>query len=175
MKIRRNERTRAGAPLDRAKTAAGQKGTEDDDLRRHLLVHAARLSTYPLVREEIRSIIMARDTLTGLAPMDVSAVYKGKGKGKEKDEEKNPATNPDAEVICYCSHRKRHRKRDCRTFEKDKDKKGVNAVEQAPGLTPRATAAPSVTSSRVIMIELDDCNPAVSHMTTRKWWDRSSG
>ena len=27
---------------------------------------------------------MARDTLTGLAPMDVSAVYKGKGKGKGK-------------------------------------------------------------------------------------------
>ena len=27
-------------------------GIEDDDLRRHLLMHAARLSTYPLVREE---------------------------------------------------------------------------------------------------------------------------
>ena len=40
-------------------------------------------SSYTLVREEIRSIIMARDTLSGLAPLDVSAVYEGKGKGKE--------------------------------------------------------------------------------------------
>ena len=42
------------------------------------------------------------------------------------------------------------------TFEKDKDKKGVNAAEQAPGLRPGAAAAPSVTPSRVSMIELDD-------------------
>ena len=109
--------------------------------------------------------------------MDVSAVYKGKGKGKgkkgkaknkgkgknkEEDKEKDPATNPDAVMICYYCHRKGHRKRDCRTFEKDKDKKGVNAVEQAPGLTPGAAAAPSVTPSRVSMIQLDDWILAVS-------------
>ena len=64
------------------KIAVVQKGLEDEDLRRHLLMHAARLSMYPIAREEIRSIIMARDTLTGPAPMDVSAVYKGEGKGK---------------------------------------------------------------------------------------------
>ena len=92
------------------KISVVQKGIEDDDPRRHLLMHVARFSTYPLVREEIRSIIMARDTLTGPAPMDVSAVYKGKGEGKgkgknkEKDEEKDPATNPDAEIICCCGH-----------------------------------------------------------------------
>ena len=110
-------------------------------------MHAGRLTTYPLVREESRS---ARDTLTGPAPMDVSAVYKGegkdkgKGKNKEKDKEKDPAANPDEEMICCYYHRKGHRKRDCRTFEKDKDKKGVNAVEA------------SVRPSRVSMIELDD-------------------
>ena len=59
-------------------------------------------------------------------------------------------------MICYYCHLKGHRKRDCRTFEKDKDKKGVNAVEQAPGWTPGAAAAPSVTPSLVSMIELDD-------------------
>ena len=78
------------------------------------------------------------------------------------DKEKDPAANPDADRICYYCHRKGHRKRDCRTFEKDKDKKGVNAVEQAPGLTPSAAAAPSVTPSRVSMIELDDWILAVS-------------
>ena len=66
------------------KIAVVQKGIEDDDLRRPLLMHAALRSTYPLVREEIRSVVMARDTLTGPAPMDVSAVYKGNGKGKGK-------------------------------------------------------------------------------------------
>ena len=59
-----------------------------------------------LVREEI---LMARDTLTGPAPMDVSAFYKGKGKGKGKrkkgkgknmeKEKQIPAANPDAEMI----------------------------------------------------------------------------
>ena len=61
--IRRYERTCGEVLSDRVKIAVVQKGIEDDDLRRHLLMHAARLTTYPLVREEIRSIIMARDTL----------------------------------------------------------------------------------------------------------------
>ena len=111
--------------------------------------------------------------------MDVSAVYigkkgkeKGKGKGKkgkgkskvksdDKGKEKDPAANPDAEIVCYYCHRKGHRKRDCSAFEKD-SKKGVNAVDQAPGLTPVVDAAPSGTPSRVSMIELDDWILAVN-------------
>ena len=53
---------------------------------------------------------------------------KSKGKSDDKGKEKDPAANPDAEIICY----------HCRkgsAFEKD-SKKGVNAVDQAPGLTP---------------------------------------
>ena len=91
-----------------------------------------------LVRKGIRSIIMVRDTLTRLAPMDVGAVYKGKGKGKkgksknkEKNKEKDPATNPDAGMICYYCHRKGHHKRDWRTFEKDKDKMGERSGTSA--------------------------------------------
>ena len=108
---------------------------------------------------------MTRDTLTGPAPMDVSAVYEGrgkgkgkncKGKGKNKDKEKGSHGEP------RCSdHRKGHRKRNCRTFEQDKEK-GVDAVVQAPGLSPGSAAAPSVTPSRVSMIELDDWILAVS-------------
>ena len=128
-------------------------------------MHAARRSTYPPVLEGIRSITMARDTLTVLAPMDVSVVCKGKGldngkegegkkgKGNNKEKEKDSSTNPGTEMICHC-HRKGHRKLDCGTFEKDKDKKGVTAVQQAPALTRGAAAAPSVTPSRVSMIEL---------------------
>ena len=118
----------------------------------------------------MRSIITARETLNGPTPMDVSAIYKkkkgkekGKGRGQEgkgkstgksddKVNEKDPAANPDAEIFCYYCHWKGHRKRDCRAFEND-SKKGVNAVDQAPGLTPGADAAPSGTPSRVSMIE----------------------
>ena len=124
-------------------------------------MHASRFSTCPLVRDEIRSII-TRETLNGPTPMDVSAVYegkgtkgkgkKGKGKGKkgkgkskgkidDKGKEKDPTATSDAEMICCYCHQKVHRKRDCRTFEKD-SRKGVNAVDQAPGLTPGAVAAP---------------------------------
>ena len=118
-----------------------------------------------------RSIIMARDTLTGSVPMDVSAVYKGKSSSKGKGEkgkssgkgkvqgQKDPAANPDAEMICYFHHTKGQRKRDCMTFEKDKDKKGVNAVDKQ---TFGAVAAPSGTPSRVSMTELDDWILAVN-------------
>ena len=150
------------------KIAVVQKGIEDEDLRRHVLMHASRLSTDPLFRKEIRGIIMARETLNGPTLMDVSAVWKGKkGKGKskgksdDKGKEKDPAANPDAEMICYYFHRKGHRKRDCKTLEKE-IKKGVNAVDQAPGLTPGADAAPSGTPSRVSMIDLDDWILAVN-------------
>ena len=63
--------------------------------------------------------------------------------------------------------------RDCRTFERDKDRKGVNAVKQTPGLTSGAAAAPSVTPSRASMIELDDWVFAVSLDDQKEWWDRS--
>ena len=59
VKIRRYERSCNKILSDRVKIAVVQKGIEDEDLRRHVLMHASRLSTYPLVREEIRSIIMA--------------------------------------------------------------------------------------------------------------------
>ena len=65
MKFRRYERTCWEVLSDRVKIAVVQRSIEYDDLRRHLLMHATLLLTYPLVREENRSIIMAGDTLTG--------------------------------------------------------------------------------------------------------------
>ena len=102
VKIRRCERSCNEVLSDRVKIAVVQKGIEDEDLRRHVLMHASHLSTSPLVREEIRSIIMARETLNGPTTMGVSAIYKGKkgkqkykGKSDDKEKEKDPAANPD--------------------------------------------------------------------------------
>ena len=179
VKIRRYERSCNDVLSDRVKIAVVQKGIEDDDLRRHLLMHAARLETYPLVREEIRSIITARDTLTGPAPMDIGAVQKGKekgrgkkgknkskgkgknkskGKGKEKEKRRTQmqsyfATTVTGKVTGSVT---------ASGFERDRDKKGVNAVDQAPGLTPGAAGVRLETPSRVSMIELDDWILAVS-------------
>ena len=93
---------------------------------------------------------MDRDTLTGPAPMDIGAVQKGKekgkgkkgkgknkskskGKGKEKDKEKRRTqmqnyrgTTVTGKVTGSVT---------ASGFERDRDKNGVNAVDQAPGLT----------------------------------------
>ena len=86
-------------------------------------MHACRLSTYPHVREMLRSIIMTRDKLKGRAPMEIGAVHKGKGKGK--NEEKDPATHSDAEVVCYCCHKKGHCKKHCRALERETRRVGT--------------------------------------------------
>ena len=87
--------------------------------------------------------------------MEVNAVNKGKSlgkgngkksksKGKDKAKDMNKEQDPAANPRYYC-HLKSHRKPDCRTFEEDKDKMGVNALA---GLTPGAVAAPSGLDSR---------------------------
>ena len=76
VKIRRFERT-CGEVL--SGLAVVQRGIEDDNLRRHLLMHA---NVSFCARREIRSIVMARETLAGPVLMDVSAAYKGKSKGR---------------------------------------------------------------------------------------------
>ena len=48
VKIRRYERSSNEVLSDRVKIAVVQKGIEDEDLRRHVLLHASRLSTCPL-------------------------------------------------------------------------------------------------------------------------------
>ena len=58
-KIRRYERSCQKVLPDRVKIAVVQMGLEDNDLRRHLLARVDRLTTYLLVREEVRSIIAA--------------------------------------------------------------------------------------------------------------------
>ena len=125
------------------------------------------ISTYPLVREEIRSI---SDTLSGPTPTDVSAVYKGKGKGKgkekgkkgkgkgkakDKDKEKDPAVNPDAEVVCYrCQRTLQARLQN--HGEGQRQEECVNTVEQTPGPAAEANPGQKAAPTRICIIELDD-------------------
>ena len=115
VKIRRYERTCGEVLSDRVKIAVVQKGIEK-------MTSDATCSCVPSACQRILLCERRSEasswpvTLTGPAPMDVSAVCEGKGKNKckgkhmEKDKEKDPATNPDAEMICFCCHRKGHRK-----------------------------------------------------------------
>ena len=78
------------------------------------------------------------------------------GKGKWKEKHTEAVVNPDADVICYDCHRRGHRKRDCRTMEKDKPKKGqsVNAVERSPAERAAASSSQATTLARISMIEM---------------------
>ena len=100
VKIRRYARTCGEVLSDRVKIAVVQKAIEDDDLRRHLLMHAARPSTYPLVRQEIRSTIIARDTLTSPAPMDVNSVYKARAKARGRKRRRTRRKIPQRTLPC---------------------------------------------------------------------------
>ena len=102
------------------KVALVQRGLADDSVRNHLVLHSARLSTYTLVRDEIRNILVTRMALsTEPTPMDIGAVTKGDGKGKKGkkgkkgDGKSGPSRKgdggkgpkkPDSEVVCFHCH-----------------------------------------------------------------------
>ena len=67
VKIRMYERACGATFSDRVKIAI-----EDEHFRRHLFMHVARLVTYSSVLEEIRSVVMARGTLTGPVEMSLA-------------------------------------------------------------------------------------------------------
>ena len=133
----------------------------------HVILEAVRTKTssaacsctqHNLVREEVRSIVMARDIL------DVSAAYKSSDKGKEKgngkwkDKDKEAVANLYEEVTYYDCHRKGRRKRDCRTMEKDKLPEGTTRERRRKGTRPRSRSSSrqATTPARTSMIEMDD-------------------
>ena len=68
------------------------EGITDDALKTHLVLHASRVSNFQLVREEVRSVLIMRQTLgQGPVPMDIGALDSkaGKaGKGQEQGQGK---------------------------------------------------------------------------------------
>ena len=178
VKIRRSQRTCREVQCDLGKIAAiVQKGIGDDDFIRHLLMHAARLSTYPPVLEGIRSITMARDTLTGVAPMDVSACQqeqgirqrkggkgkKSKGKGNNKEKEEGSRDEPWYRGDLSLLPPDRSPQARLQNIRERQGQEGCECRAASVRIDARgAAAAPSVTPSRVSTIELDDWILAVS-------------
>ena len=63
--------------------------TMDFVVVKFVFVHASRLTSYALVRDEVRQILVTRAALSQQpVPMEVDAIYKGKGKGKDKGKDK---------------------------------------------------------------------------------------
>ena len=60
-----------------------------EEIRDHLFLHAARLTTYELLLAEVESWDMAKQG-SASTPMDVGALMKGKGKGKKDDKKATP-------------------------------------------------------------------------------------
>jgi len=59
-----------------------------EDVRRHLSLNAARITSYKMMKDEIEAFVQADDGADGVQPMDIGAIEhlpgnkKGKGKGK---------------------------------------------------------------------------------------------
>ena len=101
------------------KVALVQKRITDDALKTHLVPHASRHSTFQLVREEDRSVLITLQALgQGLMPARPS---KGKGKGKNKDKGK-AKDKPDVEMTCYYFGKVGHRKADFWGWQKEEEK-----------------------------------------------------
>ena len=143
------------------KVALVQKGITDDALKTHLVLHASRLSTFQLVREEVRSVLITRQALgQGPVPMDIGALdAKGKGKGKGKSKGKNKdkgkaKDKPDAELTCYYCGKVGHRKADCwgwQAAQKEKEKEKSAAKK---GDTPKKGAKKEVAAVDVGSLEV---------------------
>ncbi len=91
--VKRYETAASDILPDKLKVGRVNRGLRDADLLQHLLMQAGRLTTYTLVREEIRTITVARRPMMPTSehtPMDIGWVdAKGKGKGKKgKDDGK---------------------------------------------------------------------------------------
>lgn len=59
----------------------------DAEMQNHLVLHQKRFSIFRQVRDEVVDINRTR-MATGVIPMDVSAIGKGKGKGKKRWKER---------------------------------------------------------------------------------------
>ena len=143
------------------KVALVQKGVTDDTLKTHLVLHASRLSTFQMVREEVRSVLITRQALgQGPVPMDIGALdAKGKGKGKGKSKGKNKdkgkaKDKPDAELTCFCCGKLGHRKAACwgwQAAQKEKEKEKSAAKN---GDTPKKGAKKEVAAVDVGSLEV---------------------
>ena len=151
------------------KVALVQKGITDDALKTHLVLHASRLSTFQLLREEVRSVLITRQALgQGPTPMDIGALDvkgkgKAKGKGKGKNKDKGKANDkPDAVMTCNYCGKVGHRKADCwgwQAAQKEKEKEKPATKKEA---TPKKTAKKEVAAVNVGSLEVGPLSACAS-------------
>ena len=67
---------------DIIKMAILQRGMQDEQLKQHLVLHAARLTTWEAMRSEVSMVITTRQALQTSVPMDVTAIQAHHG-GKD--------------------------------------------------------------------------------------------
>ena len=116
------------------KVALVQRAVKDAELLNHLVMHAGRPSTYTLVREEVRLILITRasQAATPQAMNAESNVRQAKTKAKtarasliRMRERAKDVTKPDKELQCFYCDNKKHREH----------KPGQEELtEEAPGL-----------------------------------------
>ena len=83
MKVKQHERRNKKVVDDDVKVGVVLTNMKDETLRNHFLLQSKRLTTYAMMRSEVDELTQAREA-TGSSPMQVDALWKGKGKkGKE--------------------------------------------------------------------------------------------
>ncbi len=88
MKVKQHERSCNEVVDDDVKVGVVLTNMKDETLRNHLLLQSKRLTTYAMMRSEVDELTQAREA-TGSGPMQVDALWKGKGKGKKGKEDYN--------------------------------------------------------------------------------------
>ena len=109
-----------------------QRGLADQQLQTRIVLHAARLTSWELVRCEVQAALTTRQAISsyqGPAPMEIG--YIGK-KGKEKGNTTNSTSDADKE--CFYCKGKGHIARNCRKRIADEKAK---AGQQSTGSESR--------------------------------------
>jgi hypothetical protein len=102
-------------------------GIEDHVMKEHIAMNSNRLDSFIKMKSEIVDIARTKAAVSRPSPMEIDAIYKGKGKskggkgdkakgkgGKGKEKGKENSVPHDPNIVCYYCSGKGHRKIDCR-------------------------------------------------------------
>ena len=98
-------------------------GIEDHVMKEHIAMNSNRLDSFIKMKSEIVDIARTKAAVSRPSPMEIDAIYRGKGKskggkgdkakgkgGKGKDKGRESIVPHDPNVVCYYCSGKGHRK-----------------------------------------------------------------